>query len=302
MMLMFFRVAVAVLCFLSPIVTQAANPISTPARTTTKAIDIAPRAITDEGLPLWELGIGAVGAYTADYPAAGQNHFNAAPIPVIIYRGDFLRVGDGSVARGRIVKTDRFEFDFSFDGSFPAESEDNDARQGMPDLDFLLEVGPALKIVLARAARDAKIDLEIPLRAAFSTDLTSVDYRGIVFNPKLKYSNENFLGKNNKFSVSIGPAFATAELMDFFYEVEPQFVRTGRSAYQAEGGYLGSRINVGFGMPITDRVRGFIGGSLGYYGGAANESSPLFKDDLNLSGGVGFIWSIFHSDRRAPKD
>lgn len=42
------------------------------------------------------------------------------------------------------------EFDISFDGLFPADSDENDDRKGMPDLDFLFEVGPQL---IAHAAK-----------------------------------------------------------------------------------------------------------------------------------------------------
>lgn len=276
---------------------------SVPAAATQPAAPVpAGRVAYTRTLPLWEFGIGGVVASTPHYPAASQNGLNAAPFPVIIYRGDFLRLGDGDVARGRIVKTDRYEFDISFDGSFPASSDDNDARAGMPDLDFLVELGPTLKVLLAKAARDAKIELSVPLRAAFSTDVTSIDYQGLVFNPKLKYKNDNFYGDDYRFSASIGPAFTTSELQEYFYQVDPQFATASRPAYQADAGYLGTRINVGFGMPVYDRVRAFVGGSLGYYGGAANEDSPLFRDEVNFAGGIGLTWSFYHSDERVPDD
>ena len=38
-------------------------------------------------------------------------------------------------------------------GSFAAEPDDNDARRGLPDLDYLGELGPRLQITLARLER-----------------------------------------------------------------------------------------------------------------------------------------------------
>ena len=86
--------------------------------------------------------------------------------------------------RGRFVQPRNVELDISLSGSFAIDSDDNDARRGLPDLDYLGEVGPRLQITIARAARHAKIDLELPLRAVFSTDLSDLDYRGVTFSPR----------------------------------------------------------------------------------------------------------------------
>jgi len=40
------------------------------------------------------------------------------------------------------------------------------------------------------------------------------------------------------------------------------------------------------------------GGQIGYYGGAANEESPLFRKKVDSSVLVGFTWSIFQSATR----
>jgi len=47
---------------------------------------------------------------------------------------------------------------------------------------------------------------------------------------------------------------------------------------------------------ITDQVRAFVGGHVRYYGSAANEDSPLFRQKVNSSVYVAFTWSIFQSD------
>ena len=58
-----------------------------------------------------------------------------------IYRGDIFSVGDEGAFRALAFANDRVELDLSLGASLPANSEDDADRRGMPDLDFLFEVG-----------------------------------------------------------------------------------------------------------------------------------------------------------------
>jgi outer membrane scaffolding protein for murein synthesis (MipA/OmpV family) len=251
--------------------------------------------------PLWEIGFGAGGGWIPDYPASGQNHFNGLGFPFVVYRGDFLRVGDrrGPV-RGRFLNTDRYEFDVSLQAAFPVDSEDNDARRGMPDLDWLLGIGPQLKLKLFNNPGKNRLNLNFPFRAIFSTDLSSFVNRGYVFNPRLTYRHENITDRKLRLFVSAGPVFTTAKLMDYFYTVQPEFATSTRPAFDAKGGYLGSELTLGLTTRHTKKFRLFLGTRLGLYKGATNESSPLFRDELTIGVFTGFIWSLWQSDRRVP--
>ena len=249
--------------------------------------------------PLWEAGLFGGVAYVPDYPAAGQNHTHLLPLPYLVYRGDILRIGDKGIVRGRFLESDRIEFDVSVNGSFPIESDDNNARDGMDDLDYLFEVGPRLRITLAKAPKWAKINLELPVRAVFSTDLSNVEYQGAVFHPKLAYERENLLGPDSRLKIGIGPIFASSGLQEYFYEVKQKFARPGRPAFEADAGYLGTELQISLFTPITDQFKlvGVVRG--GYYKGAANEDSPLYREDWTLGGGFAVIWSFLQSDDRA---
>ncbi|MDP6705156.1 MAG: MipA/OmpV family protein [Alphaproteobacteria bacterium] len=246
---------------------------------------------------MFEIGAIGGGGYVPDYPAAGQNHFQAIGLPYIVYRGDFLR-SDERGLRGRILRTRNFEFDVSLGGSFSTDSDKNDARAGMPDLDWMGEIGPRLQITLARAARNARLDLELPVRAVFSTDLTSIDYRGFVFAPELAYQNEDFLDADYQVKLSLGPVLATERLMDYFYEVDPAFARPGRPAFDADPGYLGSRLQLLVSKPLGGRLTLFGAAQVGFHGGATNDASPLFQDDVTFAVGIGLAWSFWQSERR----
>ena len=102
---------------------------------------------------LWEMRLAAFGRYGAAYPASEDDQANLIPLPLPVYRGRFLRLGDDTEnpIRGRIFRADRIKLDLDFDLNFPVDSEDIDARTGMPDLDLLLEAGPELELEFARA-------------------------------------------------------------------------------------------------------------------------------------------------------
>ena len=273
--------AIAVFAFLCGVEAQAqvANPNGAPVK------------------PLWELCVGAGGTYSPDYPAADKNSLHGLALPYVIYRGDHLRLGGDSIAKGVFVDNDYTELNVSLAASFNANSNDNDARRGMPDLDYLGEIGPQLKIKLGELY-GGKTELQLPVRAVFSTDFGRVDHRGYLFNPRFYYERQNIFNSSIDVNSSIGPSFATKKLQEYFYRVEPRFATANRPAYEADGGYLGSKITLGLSYGITDRVRVYVGGQVGYYGGAANEDSPLFRQKVNSSIHVAFTWSIFQSDTR----
>ena len=252
--------------------------------------------------PLWELGAVVGTGYLPDYPAAGQSHFQWAALPLLIYRGDILRAGDKGIVRGRLINTDRVEFDISLSGSFPTDADDNNVRQGMTDLDWLGEIGPRLQITLAKAARDAKIDLELPVRAVLSTDFSNFDHQGFIFAPELAYQHENFLGKDIELKLGLTMDFASEGLADYFYEVPARFATTTRATYNAKAGYLGSRLQLSAYTPLNDRWRVFAGISGEFHQGSANKSSPLFIHETNVGAGFGIVWSFWQSDERVTDD
>ena len=115
-----------------------------------------------ERRPLLEAGVFGGGGWIPDYPAAGQNHLRGLALPYVLYRGEVLRSDDRGV-RGRFYRKDDLEFSLSFGGALGARSRDNRAREGMPNLDYLGEVGPALRWVAWRDGTKRRAVLELPL-------------------------------------------------------------------------------------------------------------------------------------------
>lgn len=248
--------------------------------------------------PLWEVAVAAGGSYSPDYPAADKNSLHGLALPYVIYRGDVLRLGTDSIAKGVFIDTDYTELNVSMAAAFNTNSDDNGARRGMPDLDYLVEIGPQLKIKLGKL-NGGRAELQLPARAVLSTDFGRVDHRGYLFNPKFSYARQNIFNSGIDMSSTIGSSFATEKLHTYFYTVEPRFATATRPAYEAAGGYLGSALTVGLSYGVTDRVRAYVGGQAAYYGGAANEDSPLFRRKVNSSIHAGVTWSFYQSDTRA---
>ena len=247
--------------------------------------------------PLWEIGIAGGTAYSPDYPASDEYGIDVLAFPYLVYRGDIFRLGEDSIAKAVLLETERLEFDIGFDASFDADSDGNDARRGMPDLDFLGEIGPQLTIELGEY-QNGELELSLPVGAVFSMDFGDLHHRGYVFNPELSYEREGPF-EAVFMSVELGAGFATEELHDYFYQVDPRFATPSRAAFDADGGYLGSELGIGFFYGLTERVQFFTELQAAYHGGAANDDSPLYGDDVTFEVGAGLVWSLYQSDARA---
>ncbi|MFT7009938.1 MAG: outer membrane protein, partial [Colwellia sp.] len=237
-----------------------------------------------------------------EYPAAGQRQTNVIPAPYFIYRGETLRIGDGSIARAVAIDKSWYELDLSLAGSFNANSEDNEARVGMPDLDFIFELGPQLSVRLSKFEFEqhgkAELFLNLQARAAFSTDFSGFNKRGYVFQPEFSYRQRGWLSEKTALSVSVSPTWATEKLHDYFYQVDSDFVTETRSAYDAKSGYLGTDLSVGLSFNATEDIRIFTFARASLHSGAANEDSPLFMEKSTYSYGVGMVWRLWESEER----
>jgi MipA family protein len=249
-------------------------------------------------LPVFEAGIAGGGGWLPAYPASDQNRWRGLAVPYIIYRGTVFRADDGGL-RARASLADGIELSVSASGGVNASSDDVTARQGMPDLEWLGEIGPNLRFTLWRgedAANPQRIVLDTPVRAVFSTDWSSLSFRGFTFAPDIAYERINFLSPYARLRVSAGLVFGTDRYADYFYDVAPQYARADRPAYNAQAGYVGSRVSVSYRMPLSERFSIVAGGRVENFSGAANADSPLFRNEWNFSVVAGFAFSFWRSE------
>lgn len=244
--------------------------------------------------PLFELGIGAGSGLTPHYPASSQTHVHTLAFPVAQFRGRIFRAERDRGVSARVLDRAIWAFDISGAGSFAADSEDNRARQGMPDLDLLGEVGPRVyaRIETPRYAFQAFM----AVRGAFSTDFQSLRYRGLVFSPGLSIEKLRLWRDDLHMGFRLAAEWTSLELQSYFYEVRPQYVRPDRQEYSAKAGYMGSSFITSLGYQKKNWGV-FTGVGLNSHSGAANRRSPLFRNELNTSAFVGFVWYFYRSSQ-----
>jgi outer membrane protein len=250
------------------------------------------KKVPAEQLPLWEAGFGVAPITFPDYRGSNQQSAYVLPLPYLIYRGDRLRV-DRNGPRGILFDTERLQLDLSLNASVPVESDDNDARRGMPDIDPTFEIGPVLKYHLTDEDAPLSSRLELPVRAVIATDFSSLDYVGWLVLPSLWVDAKNVAGGWN-FSVGLGPIFADSNYHDYFYGVDAAFAIPQRPAYEGDGGYSGASILVGTSRRF-DKL--WLGAFLRYDNleGVAFEDSPLFKTRHAVAAGFGIAWVFAES-------
>ena len=256
-----------------------------------------PKIAACEEKPLWELGAGLALLQMPDYSGSDKNRFYLLPYPYFIYRGDILNIDRDRIS-GRVFKTDKILFDFSFFGQAPVDSSDNDARRGMPDLDPTFEVGPSLTITLLDNRQDRyKLNLFLPVRAVFSTDFSSVRREGWVFSPRLVFEKNDIIPTTGlNLGISMGPIFADSAYHSYYYSVEPVYATSSRPAYPSGGGYSGTALTLGLSKRYKQLIySAFV--SVNLLPGAAIEDSPLVKTKYSFMSGFMVSWIFMKSAR-----
>ncbi len=250
-------------------------------------------------LPRWELGVGVAGLHLPDYRGSDQNRGYLAPYPYVIYRGEKVSVSEEGI-RGLLFERGNIALDLSLAAAIPVNSDDNDARRDMPDLDPTLEAGPSLKIRFGeRAEKHSYWELNLPLRAVVATDLSHTESIGWSFSPHIDYVKRfPFPGGRLRMTLSFGPIWATDEYHDYYYGVDPRFATAQRPAYRASGGYSGTRFLATFGKRLNSRM--VLGGFLRYdnLNGAVFDDSPLVRRDDSWMAGLALTWIFAKSAER----
>ena len=256
-----------------------------------------------ETQPLWEFGVGGGVGNVPNYPASSERNFIALAAPYAVYRGDVLRIGDGSGARAVVVEKSDFEFDISLGGAFSANNEDGGVRDDMPDLDYLFEVGPQLIYRISdfrfHNGGSGRLNAQLQTRAVFSTDFSAIRHQGYVIEPTLSYQQRGRVFKDTALRITLSAVFASERLQDYFYQVDARYVTPDRPAYDAQAGYLGAELSAGISFPVNNNIRAFFGGAIQVNNGAKNHHSPLFEDNITYSAGLGFVWRAYESEQRA---
>jgi outer membrane protein len=253
----------------------------------------------EEGLPLWEIGLGVGAVHQSYYTGTKQSRVVLLPIPVPIYRGKILKSDDEGI-RAQLFKNERAKLDLSMDFNPQLNSEDIDLREGMSDIGNIVQIGPSIEVSISKKEK-SRLNLNLPLRVAFEIGEDGVDSRGFNFSPHLTYHHElAFADKSWVAGISLGPQFGNADYHDIYYGVGASDATQSRSAYKTDSGYSGSRLQLTMKSNNSKRL---LLGFLRYENidGATFDDSPLVETKDNLV--IGFLYSryLFKSKKRVPR-
>jgi outer membrane scaffolding protein for murein synthesis (MipA/OmpV family) len=247
---------------------------------------------TNDNKTEWDLGIG-LGVFNYHlYPGAKETNQFALPLPYFTFRSAKFEIDRG--IKSFIYQSEVIILDVSADFGLPVNSEETQARKGMPDLDFMLQVGPSLEFLLNDRNKnyfDARF--EIPLRIATVSDFHSVENIGYLIEPRFTLKHPRLAKTGLSHKATFGLKFATQDYHAYYYDVAPEFVTATRSVFSSDAGYGGSFANYRISYKTNDFVYWLF---LRYQSlrGAEFEDSPLVVKKDYFFIGAGFSW-IFAS-------
>jgi outer membrane scaffolding protein for murein synthesis (MipA/OmpV family) len=118
----------------------------------------------------------------------------------------------------------------------------------------------------------------------------------VVYSTEFKFERPF---QTSEFMLKLKPEWASEDYMDFFYGIAPAYATPGRPSYEADSGYLGTRLSLTLKHAITKKFDIIGGLRFGFYKGAANADSPLFTQQTTSGVMLALVWKFWASERRA---
>lgn len=256
-------------------------------------------SVSAEELPLWELNVGVGSLSQAYYPGSSETRQFTFPVIYPTYRGDIFRSSRGNLS-ANFIDSDRFQLDVSLGFNFAIDSDDIALREGMPDIDSVVQIGPALEIELASSDVD-RWEVNLPLRAAFAIG-SDFESRGFTFAPNIAYYRYfDVAALPMKWGIAAGPQFGDARYHDTFYGVDAEYATATRSAYRTDSGYSGYRLSTSLSLRHNRSLWAIFAG----YNNVSNATfvdSPLVDADDNFTIGFVFSYALFKSKTMVKND
>ncbi len=244
-------------------------------------------ALQSPALPRWEAGAFGLVVSQQAYPGADQQVQRSLVLPYLIYRGEVLRSERGGAGL-RAFKADAFELDLGASAALGSSAKRIEARQGMPDLGTLVEIGPRLRWTLASQPDGSSWRLDLPLRSVH--DLSDgLQRRGTTFEPALRWQGP--MGSSFFVGTGLSAVVADRQLAQTFYGVERSQATVARSTYSARAGLITWRVSGSLAWRMGANWNAFTYARMDSVAGAANESSPLIRQTNGVSAGLGLSYT-----------
>jgi len=252
------------------------------------------RNFNNSSQPKYEVGVGAIGLSVPNYPGAASNTVRYIPFPWFIYRSDFLH-SDEEGTRAKLINNEHFELGLSGGLNFPIDSNSNSAREGMPDTDILIGIGPALLFRIIDDHDIHKLTAGLGLRVNFSVDdRIGFTEQGWIVEPNIRYWAK--LTDSITLFSGLSYSYGDEKYNRFFYDVAQEFSTPTRNTYSAEEGTVDIASSLGFSYDHSDELSFFAGHFYSNLTTASNKSSPLVENTHNDGYIVGMRWQFYESD------
>lgn len=236
----------------------------------------------------WTMGVG-LGVFDYNlYPGAKATDRFVLPVPYFTFRSPKIEIDRG--IKSFIYNSEVIVIDISADFGLPVDSEETQARKGMPDLDFMLQLGPSVEFLLNDRKKeyfDARF--ELPVRAAYALGFPDTKNIGYLFEPRFSINHRRSAKTGVSHKTTIGLKFATREFHEYYYDVASEFSTATRAEYKSDAGFGGSFVKYRISYKSNDFVYWAF---LRYQSlrGAVFVDSPLVVKEDYYFLGVGFAW------------
>jgi len=245
--------------------------------------------------PFWEVGVGISVIDVPHYAGSDEGESYALPFPYVVFKSEQLSL-DREGLQGHIAKTSNWELDISFGGTLPVDSDDNQARALMPDLDWVGTVGPSFNYRFINTD-DTKLKLMMPVRFGVASDFSDTRYVGWEFSPSIRWEKQFTHSDATWRWVSSASMFYFSDrFSDYYYSVDGEYATQERPTFSAEQGYGGHQILLG----LTRRKENFWWGAFIRHRSvqdAVFENSPLVKQKDNVYLGLAFAYILQSSEK-----
>jgi outer membrane protein len=247
-------------------------------------------------LPLWEAGVGFLPFRANHYRGSPQSDLFFIPFPAYTVRGKNIEAENGYIRKHIMRLTPKLVLDLSFNLGLNVKSDDDQLRKGMKNLDPTFELGPILRYYMWKSENNTHfLNIEMPYRAVYATNLTYIDHVGYYSIPYLNLlskGTDSTWGWGSEFS--IGPQYGSSSFHNRFYAVDTQDVNERRKYFHAVGGYSGTQFVAALNKRHGDfLIIPFL--RYDYLDGAVYRESPLYKNAHYTFYGLTVVWFFAHS-------
>lgn len=247
---------------------------------------------------LWEYGLGFGYVHFAQYPASSQYTNLLLPFPTFQYRGKRIRADDRDGTRAYLYKATRFTIELSGGGTAPVYSSGNDARAGMPNLSWVINLGPQMVYQIT-----PHLDYRLGLFQATLTDFQDTRFSGQVLESKFVYqweSEHQVLDSTSDVKmtgrISLEARAGSKLFLDTYFTIRPEYANPERFQYEAKSGFLDFEFSYFQSFKLR-RTAVYYGFSVADYSQSVNRTSPLHKSDYNLSYVMGLTYELAESKK-----